>query len=335
MKNKKLILSISCLLLISLFVTGCKQEIEIKDGSKVAVSVDGGKVTATDYYQKIKETNVSILIDMIDHKLFDKKYPSTKEEDERVEKVISQLKESYKDETTLNAALAQFYGVSNEDELEEMLRLEYKREQAIKDYISENIKDSEVEKYYKDKIFGQVKAKHILIIPSTSDGATEDEIKEAESEAKKTAEEVIEKLEKGEDFSKLAKKYSQDTATATNGGDLGYFELDEMVDEFSDAVKELDKNEYTKKPVKTTYGYHIILKTDQKAKPKLKDVEKDIRKKITLQKLDADPKLYYQTLIDIRKAKNIKWNDTVLEDKYNDLMDQLLEAAEQSAKSNQ
>lgn len=334
MKNKKLILSLSCLLLISLFVTGCKQEIEIKDGSKVAVSVDGGKVTATDYYQRIKETNVSVLIDMIDHKLFDEKYPSTEEEDERVQNVIKQLKETYKDETTLNTALAQFYGVNNEKELEEMLRLEYKREQAIKDYISKNIKDSEVEKYYKDEIFGEVKAKHILIIPSTSDGATEDEIKEAESEAKKTAEEIIEKLEKGEDFSKLAKKYSQDTATATNGGDLGYFELDEMVDEFSDAVKELDKNEYTKKPVKTTYGYHIILKTDQKAKPNLKDVEKDIREKLTLQKLEADPKLYYQTLIDIRKSENIKWNDTVLEDKYNDLMDQLLESAEQSAQSN-
>lgn len=333
MKNKKLILSISCLLLISLFVTGCKQEIEVKDGSKVAVKVDSGKITATDYYNKIKENNVSILIDMIDHKLFDKKYPRTDEEDERVEKIVKQLKEAYKDEETLNAALAQLYGVNSQDELEEMIRLEYKREQAIKDYIKENIKDDEIKKYYKDEIFGEVKAKHILIIPSVSDGADESEIKEAESEAKKTAEEVIKKLEKGEDFAKLAKKYSQDTETAVNGGDLGYFEPDEMVEEFADAVKKLEKNEYTKKPVKTSYGYHIILKTGQKDKADLKDIEDDIKEKIMLQKLNADPTLYYQTLIDIREKNNIKWNDTVLEKKYKNLMKQLLEAAEKQAKS--
>lgn len=334
MKNKKLILSISCLLLISLFVTGCKQEIEVKDGSKVAVSVDGGKITATDYYNEIKQTNISVLIDMIDHKLFDKKYPRTDEEDERVEKIVKQLKEAYTDETTLNAALNQFYGVSTEEELEDMIRLEYKRELAIKDYIAKNIKDSEIEKYYKENIFGEVEAKHILIIPSVSDDADDDEKEEAESQAKKTAEEIIKKLEKGEDFSKLAKKYSQDTATASKGGDLGYFELDEMVEEFSNAVKELDTNEYTKKPVKTSYGYHIILKTGQKAKPSLKDVEDDIREKITLQKLDSEATLYYQTLIDIRKDNNIKFNDTVIEKKYNALMKQLLEAAEEQAQTN-
>lgn len=332
MKNKKHIISLSCLLLlVSCFVTGCKQEIEVKDGSKVAVSVDGGKITATEYYKKIKENNVSVLIDMIDHELFDEKYPTTAEEDEKVESQITQLKESYSDEETLNAILSQYFGVSNEEELEEMLRLEYKRELAVKDYIAENLKDSEIEKYYKDKVYGEVEAKHILIIPSVSEDAEEDEIEEAEKEAKKTAEEVIKKLEKGEDFAKLAKKYSQDTATATNGGDLGYFELDEMVDEFSNAVKELKTDEYTKEPVKTSYGYHIILKTGEKEKPELKDVKEDIKEKITLQKLDEDATLYYQTLIDIREANNIKWNDTVLKEKYEDLMEELLESAKASA----
>lgn len=331
MKNKKNILALSCLLLLtSLFITGCKQEIEVKDGSKVAVSIDGGKITATEYYQKIKENNVSILIDMIDNALLAEKYPTTDEETEKVKKQITQLKESYSDEDTLNTILKQYFGVNNEEELEEMLRLEYKRELAVKEYIAENLKDNEIKKYYKENIYGEVEAKHILIIPSVSEDAEEDEIAEAEKEAKKTAESIIKKLKNGEDFSKLAKKYSQDTATATNGGDLGYFELDEMVDEFSNAVKNLKTDEYTKEPVKTSYGYHIILKTGEKEKPELDDVKEDIKEKITLQKLDEDATLYYQTLIDIRKANNIKWNDTVLEDKYNDLMKELLEAAKTS-----
>lgn len=332
MKKKKYIIALGCLLLtISLFATGCKQEIEVKDGSKVAVSVKGGKITATEYYEQIKENNISTLVDMIDKALLEEKYPTTDEEDTEVETQISQLKANYSDENTLNTILTQYFGVQDLDELEEVLRLEYKRNEAVEDYIAENIKDDEIKKYYNENIFGQVKASHILIIPSASEDATDDEIEEAEAEALKTAKEVIKKLKKGEDFSKLAKKYSQDTATATNGGNLGYFDLDEMVDEFSAAVKELDIDEYTKEPVKTSYGYHIIIKTGEKDKATLEESEDDIREKITLQRLDEDPTLYYQTLIDIREANNIKWNDTVLEKQYNKLMEQLLEAAASSA----
>lgn len=329
MKNKKIILGLCGLLLISIFATGCKQEIEVKDGSKVAVKIDGGKITATDYYNKIKQNNVSVLIDMIDRKLLEKKYPETDEENNQVEKQIKQLKDNYKDEETLNQILTQYFGVSNEEELEAMLRLEFKREKAVKDYISKNLKDKEIDKYYKDEIYGQVEASHILIRPSVSEDATDDEITEAEKEAKKTAKEIIKKLNNGEDFAKLAKKYSEDEASAVNGGKLGYFELDTMVEEFSEAAKELKVDEYTKEPVKSSFGYHIILKTGQKDKPELKDVKDSIKEKLTLQKLDEDATLYYQTLIDIRKENNIKWNDTVLENKYNDLMEQLLETAKQ------
>lgn len=327
MKNKKIILGIFSLLFISLLATGCKQEIEIKDGSKVAVKLDGVKITATEYYEKIKESNVSILVDMIDKALLEEKYPTDDEETEEVETQISNLKSTYSDEDTFNQLLTQYFGVETEDELKEILRLEYKRNQAVEDYISDNLTDKEIEKYYKEEIYGEVKASHILIIPSVSDDADEDEIAEAEAQALKTAQTVIKKLKNGEDFAKLAKKYSQEEATASNGGDLGYFELDEMVDEFSDAVKELKVNEYTKEPVKTSYGYHIVLKTGEKDKPELEDVKDDIKEKLTQQKLSADATLYYQTLIDIRKANNIKWNDTVLEKQYNELMEKLLEAA--------
>lgn len=331
MKNKKLILCIFSILAISLFATGCKQEIEIKDGSKVAVQLDGVKITATEYYEKIKETNVAILVDMIDKELLEKDFPTTDEEDEQIESQMKQLKETYSDEATYNQLLTQYFGVNNDEELEEVLRLEYKRNEAVEKYVSDHITDKEIEKYYKDEIYGKVKASHIIIIPSVSDDADEDEVKEAESEALKTAQKVIKELKNGKKFADLAKKYSQEQATAEKGGDLGYFELDEMVTEFSDAVKDLKVNEYTKEPVKTQYGYHVILKTGEKDKPKLEDVKEDIREKLTLQKLDSDPTLYYQTLIDIRKDKNIKWNDTVIEKKYEKLMEQLLEAAKEQA----
>lgn len=333
MKNKKIIISIICLLVTSLCVTGCGQEIEVKDGSKVAVSTKGGKITATDYYQKIKEDNISILIDMIDAQMLEKDYATTKEEDEEVKKQINQLKTNYTDEQTQKAILTQHFGVKTFDELEEKLRLEYKRNEAIKDYVSKNLKDKEIEDYYKDEVFGEIKASHILIKPTVSDDATDEEIAEAEKLAKEEAEKIINKLKDGEDFAKLAKKYSDDAANASDGGDLGYFGLDEMVDEFSDAVKELKVGKYTKEPVKSKFGYHIILKTDEKEKPKLEDVKNDIKEKLTEQKLNNDTTLYYQTLIDIRKERNIKWNDSVLEKAYEKSMNELLDSIKESANS--
>ena len=108
---------------------------------------------------------------MIDKALFEKKYPTTEDEDKEVENQISQLKKNYSDEETFKQLLIQYFGVQTEEELEEILRLEYKRNKAVEDYISENLTDNEVEKYYKDEIYGEVKASHILIIPSVSDDA--------------------------------------------------------------------------------------------------------------------------------------------------------------------
>ena len=322
--KKKLITSLCLLLTITTIVTGCGKKAELDD-NKTAVSLDGIKITATDYYNELKNSNISKLVDMIDHQLFDKKYKSIDEEDKAVKEQISQLKENYKDnEDMFLSAIQQYFGVNSEDELEEMLRLEYKRNEAVEDYIKDNLTDDEINDYYKNNIIGDIKASHILITPDVDSDASEDEKAKAEKKAKQQAEKIIKKLENGEDFAELAKKYSDDKATAKDGGNLGYFNTDDMDENFMDAVKKLKNNEYTKEPVKTQYGYHIILKVDQKEKAKLKDVKDEIKTTLANNKLDNDATLHYQTLIDIRKENNIKWNDDELEEQYNDLMNQLI-----------
>ena len=86
-------------------------------------------------------------------------------------------------------------------------------------------------------------AKHILV-------KTEDEAKE-----------VITDLDNGADFSKLATEKSIDSS-AQQGGDLGWFTLEQMVRPFSDATALLKKGEYTKTPVHTDFGWHVILLED-------------------------------------------------------------------------
>jgi len=73
------------------------------------------------------------------------------------------------------------------------------------------------------------------------------------------ANQVIDKLNKGEDFVALAKVYTQDPGGQTTGGDLGWFRPDIFVDHnFSDAVVALKKGEYNKTPLRTRFGWHVI-----------------------------------------------------------------------------
>ena len=114
----------------------------------------------------------------------------------------------------------------------------------------------------------QVEASHILV---------EDE---------KTANEVIQKLDEGEDFSELAAEYSTDS-TAENGGELGYFGTGEMVAEFESAAFSQEVGIYSE-PVKTEYGYHIIKVTDhiEAKEVSYEDAKEEIRDLLFGQKMD-------------------------------------------------
>lgn len=332
MKRNNKIIGLISVLLITLVLTGCGKEIEVKNGSKVAVSVSKNKFTATEYYEKIKKENISVLIDMIDKSLLEKTYKTGDEETKSINNQIDQIKSySGDNEDTYKQMLKQYFGVESEAELKEKLSLEYKRKLAVVDYLKDNLKDDEIKKYYEESVYGEVKASHILITVDAKEDATEEEKEEADKKALETAKKVIKSLEEGKSFKSLAKKYSKDEATASNGGDLGYFELDTMTEKFSNALKELKKDEYTKEPIKTEYGYHIILKTDEKEKPSLDDKKDDIKEKLANQKLNNDSAIYYEALIGYREKNKISWNDDVLKKAYDDYMNNLIE----NAKNNQ
>ena len=323
--NKKRIIYGLIAVLCLVVVTGCGSD-KVKNGDEYVVEMKGSKVTATEFYNDIKVEKISHLVDMIDHKLFDKKYQTTDTENKYVDEQIATMKKNYanNNDETFVSIIKQYFGYNSVEELEDSLHLDYKRQQAVYDYIEESFSDKDVENYYKNYISGDVKASHILI-KSTAKSTDSDEVQaKAEEKAKKKAEEIIEKLNKGEDFATLAKQYSDDDATKEKGGDLGTFNPDEMTDQFAKAVKELKVKEYTKTPIKTTYGYHIILKTGEEDKPKLEDKEKDIRDALREKALQEDSKLYYNSLVDLRKDKGIKWNDSKLEKAYKQYNENLL-----------
>ena len=303
MKNK-ILMSVGIIGGAVLLVTGCGKA-DLKNGSEVAIKINGEKISADDFYKLLKEKySKEVVADEIDRIIFDTMFKDDEEIEKQVEEQIDYLKAQYADkwEDTIKSA-----GYESEDDIKDEIRLSYQRDKAVKNYVKENITDNEINNYYKDEYAGSISAKHILI-------ATNDE--RNEEQAKKEAEEIIKRLDKGEDFSEIAKEKSDDTGSKDNGGDLGYFGKGEMVQEFEDAAYNLKVNEYTKEPVKTTYGYHIILKTGEKEKEELKKVKDTIIDKLVEKKLADDKTLGVTALENIRKDYGLKIKDSIIKREY-------------------
>lgn len=142
---------------------------------------------------------------------------------------------------------------------------------ALQDYLKANpVTDDEIKAEYDSKMADmgeEYKARHILV--------------KTEDEAKK----IIAELEKGGDFQALAKKHSIDPAGA-EGGDLGWFTADRMVPPFSEAVVAMENGKFSKEPVQTQFGWHVILREDSRAltPPPFDAVKEQIRPMLQRQK---------------------------------------------------
>ena len=282
---------------------------KLENGLEPVASIDGLTVTAEDLYEDMKEIySVSNLLDIIDNKILEEKYPET---DEMNTELNDQAENYYN-------MYNQYYGYSKEEFLTksgfgserafiEYLRLQYRRTQYTDDYIKEQITDKEIEKYYEDKVYGDINTKHILVKVSSS--ATDEEKKEAENLAK----EIITKLNEGKSFDEVKDEY-KDKITYE---ELGYKAYNASLESaYMEAMQKLENNSYTKEPVQTSYGYHVIYRIDQKEKPVLKDVKEEIITSLVSEHKSKDTSVQYKALDKMREDAKLKFTDTVLEKKY-------------------
>lgn len=282
---------------------------KLENGLEPVASIDGLTVTAEDLYEDMKEIySVNNLLDIIDNKILEEKYPET---DEMNTELNDQAENYYN-------MYNQYYGYSKEEFLTksgfgserafiEYLRLQYRRTQYTDDYIKEQITDKEIEKYYEDKVYGDINTKHILVKVSSS--ATDEEKKEAENLAK----EIITKLNEGKSFDEVKDEY-KDKITYE---ELGYKAYNASLESaYMEAMQKLENNSYTKEPVQTSYGYHVIYRIDQKEKPALKDVKEEIITSLVSEHKSKDTSVQYKALDKMREDAKLKFTDTVLEKKY-------------------
>ena len=287
----------------------------LKDGTQPILTVNNTTYTADDLYNDMKDAySINILINSLDKMILDKKYKEDNEMNDSVKKTAEYYYSMY--EQYQNITKEQFLennGFKSEKEFLEYLKLDYRRNLYYDEYVKNLINEKDIEKYYKDEVFGDVNSKHILVSVSKDD-TSENEKELSDEDAKKLANEIIDKLNKGTSWDDVINEYKD---KITNE-DLGYRAFNASLDAaYLKEMKNLEVNTYSKTPILSSYGYHIVYKIDQKDKPELKDVKEDIINILVEEKKNDDSNLYQKALINLRKEAKLEFKDTDLGEKYN------------------
>jgi peptidyl-prolyl cis-trans isomerase D len=163
---------------------------------------------------------------------------------------------------------------------------------------------AQIERAYNDNIQQystpeQVRASHILLKTEGKDDAA----------VKKQAEDLLAKIKAGANFEDLAKKFSEDEASAAKGGDLDFFNKNAMVPEFDKVAFELQPGQMKQELVKSSFGYHIIKVTDKRpaTQKTLAEVRSQIEDQLKFEQAQAAAqKLSEQVASELKKPSDFE-----------------------------
>src|SRR5690606_759063 len=201
-------------------------------------------------------------------------------------------------EIRLMAAQAEDAGLAETEEFKSrmaMLRDRALHSAYIEKTIADSVSDEAIRARYDEEIKAlpateEIRARHIIV-------ATEEEAKA-----------IIAELDAGGDFEAIAKEKSQDGAAA-QGGDLGYFGKGRMVPEFEQAAFALEVGSYSKEPVKTQFGWHVVKVEDKRnaEPPAFEQVQHQFRSLLLRE-------AYFDAVSKLRDEAKVEITDSALKD---------------------
>lgn len=206
-----------------------------------------------------------ILDELIVDKLISRKASSVEIKDADLDAEITRVKSQFPSEEVFKAEMTKAGETESSfrDTVKRMLQQQKWMEEQVGDKAA--VAEADVKKFYDEnkKEFEHpelVRASHILIL------VPEDASDEVVAEKRKAAQAALDRVTtKKEDFTAVAKEVSEEPGAAQSGGDLSFFPKDRMVPEFANAAFGMKKDEISKEPVRTKFGWHVIKVTDRKA----------------------------------------------------------------------
>ena len=271
----------------------------------------GKLITEGSLYSRMKQYySIDLVLENIDTTILDKKYKLDDEELNDLKETADSYIEQYEMYGYSEEEFLEGNGFGSYDEFVEYLSLDYKRSLYVYDYLETQLEENAVQTYYDEHAFGKVNTKHILVEPS-------EDMDDAEALA--LANEIISKLNDGEDFDTLATEYTTnyDNVITEDLGAMGAF--DYLEDSYVEGMRELEAGEYSTEPVETSYGYHVIYcvdKTDKTDKISASDKMAIVDALASEAGLTLDETTYYKALIQMREEAGLKFFDKEFKEKY-------------------
>ena len=257
--------------------------------SKTVATTSGGKITDSAYYDSMKKTSSGkqILEQMILDKILEKDY-GDKVSQKKVNDAYNTYKQKYG--SSFSSLLSQ--NSMTKSSFKKSIRSSLLLKEAVKDNVK--ISNKKLKKQWKE-YQPKTTVAHILVSDES------------------TAEKIITQLNNGASFSKLAKKYSTDSPTKNKGGKLAAFDNTNtsLDSSFKKAAFSLKQGEYTKTPVKTSYGYHVIKSIKRPAKGKMSDHIAELKNQIISDDMN-DSTVLKKVISKVLKGGNVSIKDNDL-----------------------
>lgn len=283
-------------LLLAATLAGCGSQ-------KVVATTNGGNITEPAYYSSLKETpsGQQVLQQMILSKVLEKQY-GDKVSQTAVNQLFNQTKAQYG--SSFNRVLSQ--GGITQSSYKSDIRFRLLFKEAVKANIK--ITDAQLKKQFKH-YEPKVTVAHILVANKT------------------TAQKIITQLSdtkpanREKTFTQLAKRYSTDTVTKNKGGKRAQFDsTDTTLDSaFKQAAFKLKTDDYTTVPVKTQYGYHVILMLNNPGKGTVKDHKAALTAQIVNQEVN-NSEVTHEVIAKVLKKGDVSIKDSQLKQVLSDYM---------------
>lgn len=260
---KRILLTAVAALLITSSISFARDQVD-----RVVLVVNEQIITLTEFMEEARNNGINMEEAGMEYKFLEQIIDKTIVEQEAQQAGITVSDEEL--EYTMKEVKAKFN--LNEKEMEKALKKQNMTEESFRQQwkfqlltqklmeakVKGNVAvtDQEIKEYYQqtygdyEEGTSEIRIAHILILNSDTD-------------ALQRATKIADEAKAGGDFPKLAKEYSQDTMSAQNGGDLGYFKKGDLVESLEFAVKDVQINEIVG-PVESPGGYHIIKVLDKK-----------------------------------------------------------------------
>lgn len=299
-------------LLMNYFATSAGMA-KLKYGDEVIATVAGKSITTQTIYNKAKLSNgLNLVMGEVDKAILNDMYTLTEKEEENAKKEADSYIEYYTANGYTEQEFLEKYGFNNYDEFLEDIKVSEKSNKYLYDYLEKKLEDGAVKKYYdenKDNI-ETYDSEHILV--KISDTVTDEQ-------ALALANEIIGKLNEGKSFTEVVEEY-KDKITHE---ELGYQGKDANLEQtYLDELIALKDGEYSKTPVKTSYGYHIVHKL---ATSTFDDLRGTIIETLSADLLENDNALTYKAFVELWKEKNLVIFDETLNRQYEEYCKKIYE----------